>query len=32
MRPIELFIISIALAMDAFSISICKGISMTYKV
>ena len=32
MRPLEIFIISIALAMDAFSVSICKGISLNYKI
>ena len=32
MNNIELLIISFALAMDAFSISICKGITMKYKV
>ncbi len=31
MKTIELLIISIALAMDAFSVSICKGLNMTYK-
>ena len=32
MGIIELFIISIALAMDAFSVSICKGITMKVKI
>ena len=32
MKYIEIIIISIALAMDAFSVSICKGISLKYKI
>ena len=32
MKYISIFIISIALAMDAFSVSICKGVSLKYKV
>ena len=32
MNYIELLIISIALSMDAFSVSICKGITMKYKI
>ena len=31
MKNIELLLISIALSMDAFSVSICKGLSMKYK-
>ena len=31
MKNIELLLISIALAMDAFSVSICKGLTMKYK-
>ena len=32
MKNFELLLISIALAMDAFSVSICKGLTMKYKV
>ena len=31
MNNIELVLISIGLAMDAFSVSICKGLTMKYK-
>lgn len=32
MKYIEIIIISFALAMDAFSVSICKGVSLKYKI
>ena len=31
MNNIEIFLISLGLAMDAFSVSICKGLTMKYK-